>query len=298
MPAGRETTETGSPGATARKLARQGRVDKPVELLRSGDNHVFRAKNAILRLSPLTTDPSGQMALAARLEEQGVPVQRGLADLGVVDGMRASLWELIDAGPDAAIDYEALGRAVARLHSLPPDTITCLISLPRYADAQWLQLDANLERAAETGLLDDTALGALRRACDELHGWAEAAARGPQVVCHGDLHPHNVLVRNGEPVLIDWDQVCLGPPAWDHAALMTWAERWGGDDASYEAYARGYGADYRDDPAGRLLARVRLLAPTVNMVIRGASDPACAAEAARRLRYWRGDAAAPQWIPQ
>lgn len=248
MPAGRETTETGSPGATARKLARQGRVDEPVELLRSGDNHVFRAGNAILRLSPLSADPSGQMALAARLEEQGVPVQRGLADLGVVDGMRASLWELIDAGPDAAIDYEALGRAVARLHSMPPDTIACRIPPP------------------------------LRRCA------VAAAARQSRA--------------GRQPVLIDWDQVCLGPPAWDHAALMTWAERWGGDDASYEAYARGYGADYRDDPAGRLLARVRLLAPTVNMVIRGASDPACAAEAARRLRYWRGDAAAPQWIPR
>jgi Ser/Thr protein kinase RdoA (MazF antagonist) len=136
------------------------------------------------------------------------------------------------------------------------------------------------------------------RARDELHGWAEAAAEGPDVICHGDLHPANVLVRAGEPVLIDWYQVCLGPPAWDHAALMTWAQRWGGDDERYEAYARGYGTDYRDDPAARLLARVRLLAPTVNMVIRGASDPACAAEATRRLRYWLGDPAAPQWVPQ
>ena len=298
VPALRQTSEAGSPGAAARKLLAQGRIDEPVRLLRSGDNHVFRAGDAVLRLSPPTADPPAQMALAARLEEEGVPVLRGLADLGVVDGMRASLWELLDGAPDAAVDYEALGRGVARLHSIPPETVRPLVPLPGFADASWLQVGANLERAAVTGLLDDASLTALRHACDELHGWAGAAADAPPVVCHGDLHPDNVLVRDGEPVLIDWDQICLGPPAWDHAALITWSERWGGNPESYAAYARGYGTDYRDDPAARLLARVRLLAPTINMVLRGASDPACAAEAARRLRYWRGDPDAPQWIAQ
>lgn len=187
--AGSRTGDAGLPAVAARKLLAQGRIDEPLQLLRSGDNHVFRAGDAVLRLSPLTADPSAQMALAARLEQEGVPVLRGLADLGVVDGMRASLWELVDSGPKAAVDYEALGRAVARLHSVPAASMPPVVRLPWYADAQWLEMDGNLERAAGTGLLDDAGLGALRRACDELRGWAETAAGGREVGATGTCIP-------------------------------------------------------------------------------------------------------------
>lgn len=159
-------------------------------------------------------------------------------------------------------------------------------------------MESNLEQAAGTGNLDPPAVDALRSACEELRGWAQPGAGEQTVVCHGDLHPDNVLVRDGGPVVIDWDMICLGPPAWDHAALITWSERWGGHPDGYSAFARGYGRDLRTDPAARRLADVRLLAPTINMVIRGASEPACALEARRRLRYWLGDPDAPQWQPQ
>jgi len=42
---------------------------------------------------------------------------------------------------------------------------------------------------------------------------------------------------------------------------------------------------------------VRLLAPTINMITNGATNPACAAEARNRMRYWLGDPAAPAWTP-
>jgi thiamine kinase-like enzyme len=117
------------------------------------------------------------------------------------------------------------------------------------------------------------------------------------VVCHGDVHPQNVLMRGDDVMIIDWDAICLGPPAWDHAALMTWADRWGGAARSYPDFARGYGADLRDSPLAQELAAVRLLAPTINMIINGESNPACAIEAKARMRYWLGDPAAPTWTP-
>jgi Ser/Thr protein kinase RdoA (MazF antagonist) len=97
--------------------------------------------------------------------------------------------------------------------------------------------------------------------------------------------------------LIDWDSICLGPAAFDHAALMTWAERWGGLTATYRDFARGYGADLREAPLARELAALRLLAPTINVIINGATDEQGAAEARERMRCWLGDPAAPPWTP-
>jgi hypothetical protein len=78
---------------------------------------------------------------------------------------------------------------------------------------------------------------------------------------------------------------------------MTWAERWGGGARTYTDFARGYGADLRQSPIAQELAKVRLLAPTINMVLNGATDSAKAAEAKLRMRYWLGDPAAPSWTP-
>lgn len=113
-----------------------------------------------------------------------------------------------------------------------------------------------------------------------------------------------VLCPTAGPLAVDgvtatvWELICLGPRAWDHAPLLTWAERWGGTPGDYDAFAIGYGADLRDAPLARLLARVRLLAPTVNMIVKGAGSPRHAAEARLRMRYWRGEPSPPAWTPQ
>ena len=257
---------------------------------------MFRAGEKVLRLSPPERDVSALIALTTALDREGIPVLRPLEDLGLVDGMRATVWEYVPP-EEAPVDFEALGRAAARLHAIPPSRLTGVSPLPSFGAAEWLNLGANLTAAAATGLLDEESHDILRHRCRELRDWAVLPARVAVVVCHGDLHPANVLMRRGSPVIIDWDMVCLGPAAWDHAALMTWPERWGGRPGDYAAFARGYGGDLRDDPFARRLAEVRLLAPTINMVIRGAADPRCAVEARRRLRYWLGDPAAPQWTP-
>jgi hypothetical protein len=104
-------------------------------------------------------------------------------------------------------------------------------------------------------------------------------------------------MRGDEVVIIDWDAVCVGPPAWDHAPLITWADRWGGAAGTYRDFARGYGADLSESSLAQELAAVRLLAPTINMIIKGADSPAHAAEVRARMRYWLGDPAAPAWTP-
>ena len=115
------------------------------------------------------------------------------------------------------------------------------------------------------------------------------------VVCHGDLHPQNILMRGDEVVIIDWDAICVGPAAWDHAALMPWAERYGGPNDAYPDFARGYGGDFRDAPLANDFAALRLLAATINTIISAGHNPEHAAEAETGMRYWLGDPAAPTW---
>ena len=118
------------------------------------------------------------------------------------------------------------------------------------------------------------------------------------VVCHGDVHPGNVLMRADGPVLIDWDLLCLAPPGWDHGPMLTFADRWGGRAGEYDEFAHGYGRSLADDPATIAIAELRLVAATLMRVIAALGDPAARSEAERRLRFWRGDPDAPPWTAQ
>lgn len=39
-------------------------------------------------------------------------------------------------------------------------------------------------------------------------------------LCHGDLHPGNILLSNGQPVLIDFQDLCRGPALYDIARTV------------------------------------------------------------------------------
>jgi Ser/Thr protein kinase RdoA (MazF antagonist) len=277
--------------------ARRHGIKDPIQPLRAGANHVFRAGDVVVRVAPQSADVSSHVALARWLVSEGFPVPAPLADAELVDGAKLSLWEHVDADERRPIDFRQLGEVVARLHRVAPARLKDLVPLPFCGDAPWLAVERNLAPAEAANVVDADGIAALRRKCVALRGWHERARRAPLVVCHGDVHPKNVLMRDDEVVIVDWDAICLGPPAWDHAALMTWADRWGGAPGTYPDFARGYGADLRESSLARELAALRLLAPTINMIIGGASNRAYAAEANARIRYWLGDPAAPAWTP-
>jgi Ser/Thr protein kinase RdoA (MazF antagonist) len=151
--------------------------------------------------------------------------------------------------------------------------------------------------AEEWEHLEPEAAAALRDAIGRGGGWVDDIDHGA-VVCHGDVHPGNVMMTARGPVLLDWDLLCRAHPAWDHAPMMTWADRWGGAPGDYEAFARGYGASFRDDPLGETLAELRLVAATLMRSVAARADPAAREELQRRLRWWRGDPDAPAWRPQ
>ena len=110
------------------------------------------------------------------------------------------------------------------------------------------------------------------------------------LVCHGDVHPGNVIQSADGPVLLDWDLLCAGPAAWDHAPLMTWTERWGGEAGIYERSPQGYGRSFTRRSVGRGDRRTSSGRGNVDASARRSKPiPAAAEEAELRLRYWRGE---------
>ena len=155
--------------------------------------------------------------------------------------------------------------------------------------------DGSFDRAL---WLDAASRSAIQAAIDRDVPLLDAQRGGRPVVCHGDVHPGNVLQSDAGPVLLDWDLLCHGPAAWDHAPLMTWTQRWGGAPGIYESFADGYGRSQRGDDVAEAIAELRLVAATLMRLRAGRTDPVAMDEAQLRLRYWRGDADAPQWHPQ
>jgi Ser/Thr protein kinase RdoA (MazF antagonist) len=184
---------------------------------------------------------------------------------------------------------------VRRVHALAPSDLPRGYPVPRPTSFPWWDFSTLL---ADVGSeIDARALAGLEAAVERNSSWVgmDGAAA---VICHGDVHPGNVVMTADGPVLIDWDLVCDAPPGWDHAMLLTLAERWGGEARAYHEFAAGYGRSLADDVATRRFAELRNVAATLMRVRAGRTDPAARVEAERRLRYWRGEPDAPQWQAQ
>jgi Ser/Thr protein kinase RdoA (MazF antagonist) len=277
---------------TAERAANEWALPAP-ELVRVGANGVFVSGDVILRVGVATARMGQALAFADRVHSAGIRAARPARHdwLEYAGGLSVTAWERIDFDPDAAVDWEQIGAMIAKVHEFDPATVDH--PLPFCGDFPWWNFE-EMFHEAETDPETWQVLGEVR---GRHEWWYEQARHGRVVVNHGDVHPGNVLVVADGPVLIDWDLLCVGPAEWDHAALMTWTERWGGAPGVYEAFAAGYGKAV--DPAMAVaLAELRLVAATLMRLKRARFDPAHRDEAERRLRYWRGDPDAPTWRAQ
>jgi aminoglycoside phosphotransferase (APT) family kinase protein len=104
-----------------------------------------------------------------------------------------------------------LARAMATLHRLDPAPVRARLVEAGVEVAGMPALVASLEgRAALVGRDDLAAAG----------HWLDEhrPAPAPEVVCHGDLHPFNVLVDAGGTVMVlDWSAAVVAPAAYDVA---------------------------------------------------------------------------------
>jgi hypothetical protein len=282
----------------ARRAATIWGLGEPAPM-RMGMNAIFEADSMVLRVSTPSVGAEASLALADLLRRHGLRVPVASRDDVVVhDGMSVTCWHRIESSGEP-IAWRAVGATVRVVHGLDPGVLPASVPLPLPSALPWWDFDALLERTAPA--LDDTARLGIEETIDRHRDWQSF---GGQVVCHGDVHPGNVIMSADGPVLIDWDLLCWAPPGWDHGPMLTWADRWSGPSsgassgAEYEAFAEGYGRSLAGDPAAVAFAELRLVAATLMRLAAGMANPAAMPEAQLRLRYWRGDPDAPAWTAQ
>jgi aminoglycoside phosphotransferase (APT) family kinase protein len=131
----------------------------------------------------------------------GAPLLAGLDRVGALIGAPGRLWRMPDV----------LAAVMARLHDVDPAVVRARLR--------------ELDGAATTvpDLLDHLDQWASRVGRPDLSRAARWLLDHPrrdqtEVVCHGDLHPFNVLIdAAGRVTLLDWSTAVLGPPAYDVA---------------------------------------------------------------------------------
>lgn len=290
----RPLADTDAAMVVAKRFARAHRLGEP-EMTRVGMNAIFAAGDVVIRVGRATAPAASAHELARVVSAAGVPVALpvdGLAEDH--DGFAVTAWERLRPTGEP-IAWSIVGQAVARIHAIDAADVPADYPLPTPDHFPWWHFDALVDELSDT--IDPPALAGLTNAIDEGRWWLDHIGDGA-VVCHGDVHPGNVLMTADGPRLIDFDLLCSAAPAWDHAMLTTYADRWGGDLGVYDAFAEGYGRSLADDQLTTTLGVLRNVASTLMRVRAGLTDDAARFEAERRLRYWRGDPDAPMWRAQ
>jgi aminoglycoside phosphotransferase (APT) family kinase protein len=103
---------------------------------------------------------------------------------------------------------QALASAMARLHALDPDLVRGELEQVREVPLRVPALLALYARLAGEFGRPDLAAAA---------GWLADHPPRPatEVVCHGDLHPFNLLADGSHMTVLDWSNALLAPPAYD-----------------------------------------------------------------------------------
>lgn len=167
-----------------------------------------------------------EIALHAAIAAQGYPVPRVLHASATPEAIGAAFLVLErvpgerlvppQIGPATLRFPSVLADAQLRLHALDPEPVARAIEaagVPRASVRAAQELLHFAQRSEEQGL------GGLRPGL----GWLREhpPARAPEVVCHGDFHPLNVMVERGAlSGVLDWTlaHVKLDDPAYDVGA--------------------------------------------------------------------------------
>ena len=143
-----------------------------------------------------------------------------------VGDVAVTCWEYVITVAEA-VDWREVGDIVHRVHSIAPDALPVDYPLASPRDLPWWDFETLLADTAD--LLDVPARAGIDDVLARRASWEQWEADGvDHVVCHGDVHPGNVVMSTDGPILMDWDLLSSAPAGWDHAPLMTWTARWGG----------------------------------------------------------------------
>jgi len=224
-----------------------------------------------------------EVAVATFLARRGVRVVPP-TDLGPPGPHRwgpltVTLWAWVDGAPGATIDGASAGRALAELHEALAPYPGELPFLDPALDAVARLIDA-VERAGAVAPGD---ADRVRLEHGDIARAIHAADRVQPL--HGDAWAGNLVVSQGELFWTDFEDVCIGPIAWDIACLRMD----GPTDGGFEMAAR---AGISDADLGPFL-RARELQTVAWASMRATRDPGRRDLARQQLAAWLDGPARP-----
>jgi aminoglycoside phosphotransferase (APT) family kinase protein len=265
-----------------------GLGDTTLHLLRFGSNAVFAVDEAhvvrVMRPTTSETEVQREVDLVCEFARLGFPTAR-LADIAAHQPLTAhhclgTVWERLEE-PDRDRLYRPFGQLVRTFHQRTDD-----LELPL---EPWRPLASSDRRLAESGdhyAAEDVTM---------LSRWSQRIAAEldqvqpvlPGGVIHGQAEMGNVLLRAGDPVLIDFECVTTGPREWDLIDTAVTTTRFGRPEQHYRDFADAYGFDVRTWEYYDTYRRLWELCATTWLMQHAGHSPKAAQEIEIRLRSWR-----------
>ncbi len=260
---------------------RAGVATAGATLIRDGTNVLYRlAGGVVARIGP----PGSQLVAERQIQVSHWLAEAGITVVRTVDnierptavGDRPVTW-WVELPEHRHATPAELGSTLRQLHNLavpeelPLPTVDPLDGLGASIDGGFVLLDE--DRAWLKSLVEQLSLD-----------YRELAPSVPLTVIHGDAWQGNVVVpmAGGDPVLLDLDQLGVGPREWDLVSLaVDYTDFARITEADYCAFVAAYGGyDMTVWPGYRTLATIRELRWTA-FVLGKAGASAKAAEQAR-----------------
>ncbi|OLZ55160.1 hypothetical protein BS329_03790 [Amycolatopsis coloradensis] len=251
-------------------------------LIRDGTNVLYRLTGGVVaRIGPAGSQLVAERQIRASrwLAEAGVTVVRTIDNIEqptVVGDQPVTWW--VELPEHRHATPAELGSTLRQLHGLVASE-----ALPLPIVDPLEGLDASIGRGF---ILLDEDRAWLKSLVKQLGvDYRELAPSVPLTVIHGDAWQGNVVVpmAGGDPVLLDLDQLGLGPREWDLVSLaVDYTDFARIVEADYRAFVVAYGGyDMTVWPGYRTLATIRELRWTAFVL--GKSD--VSAKAAEQARY-------------
>lgn len=262
-------------------------------LLRDGSNAIYLLPNAgvVARVgrSGTAEEAARQMQIASWLSANGIDANLPIDGLRlvVVAGRPVSWWTPIATHRHAT--PAELGAVLRKLHDLPAPTTIDLPNLDMVGHvAERIESASGISTTDRVWLQDRLASLGTDLATTEV----------PQTrrVIHGDAWQGNLVVPDsGSPILLDFDNVSIGHPAWDLIPLAVDHEDFARIDSDdYTAFVTAYGGyDVREERWFRTLADLQELRWTAFVADKAAYNADAAAEVSHRLACLRGEIPRP-----